>query len=146
MILDRFSPSSKLVVFYARRELSTHPSKSLEPEHIVLGIIRVEPTAITTYLASDWSLERVESALKLSPEQDAAVVPEHVEVPFSPPVEVVLRRAVVVADQLGRERVEPRHLLIALLEDESQSVTKMLHEAGLYRQRILESLRPTAAP
>ena len=71
---------------------------------------------------------------------------EDVDVPLSPAVGNLLRRAVLLADQLGMDYVEPRLLLAALLEDESQGVAILLREAGVDRARILESLKKPPAP
>jgi ATP-dependent Clp protease ATP-binding subunit ClpA len=140
ILRDRLSQQAVRVLYYARLELSLHPRRSIEPEHVLLGILRVEPTAVSTYLAGDWTIERVETALKL-PAAGANAMPEHVEIPFSPAVMAALRRAVLTADELESSPIQPGHLLAALLEDESLAVVKLLRQAGITRALVLDFVK-----
>lgn len=141
VLRDRFSQQARQVIFFARLELSAHPASRIEPEHIVMGILRVDPMLISANLARDWTTERVETSLTLPAAPGLSALPEHVEVPVSPSVLALLRRAVVTADQLGSREVQPRHLLVALLDDESLPVVNLLREAGVSREVILEGLK-----
>lgn len=115
--LRRFSHRALLVLFHARRELSLRPRAALEPEHVLLGILRTDLTLITAHLPTDPNAVQLESVLLQQVASTRAPLPEHIEVPLAPSVRAFLAQAAAVADELRSDDVEPGHLLIALLRD-----------------------------
>ena len=122
-------------------ELSRYPANALQPEHLVMGILRAAPAAIARHVSSDWTLERLEIALNLQAQRDPSVLPEGVDMPISSAAMTVMRQAVTEADETNNQFVEPVHLVLSLLDDDSQAVARVLREAGLNRESILRSLR-----
>jgi hypothetical protein len=125
---------------YARVAVTETGARLIEPNHLVLGILRSDPAAIRGFLRPDWTLERLNAAVFLR-DPTATPIPEHVGVPTSPAAIRAIVRAKAIADASGCSHVGSLHLLAALLEDESISVVQTLKNAGLHRQSILESLR-----
>jgi ATP-dependent Clp protease ATP-binding subunit ClpA len=128
------------VLFYARHELTLHPALTIKPEYILMGLIRADPMTISASLDRGWTIGRVETALNLAGEAGVGVVPEEVDIPYSPAVHALLCRSVRLADELGSISVEPVHLLVAFLEDSSTPAVKVVGEAGLTRDRVLASI------
>jgi ClpA/ClpB-like protein len=140
-IRSRFSQTSVRVLFYARHELTLRPARAMTPEYILVGLLRAAPMIISASVNQSWTIGRIETALNLATEPGVAVLPEDVDIPFSPAVESLLRRSVESADELGSVSIEPGHLLLALLEDSSTPAAQVLGEAGLTRDRVVEVLK-----
>jgi len=106
----------RLAVFWARYHADHLESNSIEPEHILLGLIQEDPSLVTRFLPSEDSLETVRADLARSvgadPESLATVdeaslwrgaparMQSHArELPLRPQAARLLARAVEVADE-----------------------------------------------
>lgn len=141
VVRERFSHDTWLVLICARSEFSLHPTTTLQPEHIIVGILSVDPAIISAHFAPDWTVERLRLALNLPAREDSRILPEDMDVPISPAVMSMLSLAVTKADELGERYLRPQHLLLALLANQTQPVVQLLREAGVTPQAVLDSLR-----
>lgn len=139
--LKRFSHQALVVLFHARRELSIRPRAALEPEHVLLGLLRADFTLITAHLPTDPNAVQLESVLIRQLASHEATLPEHVEVPLGPLVQALINRAAEIADELGDRNVEPSHLLVALLREPTSSAGRLLADRGVTAEAVLEGLR-----
>src|SRR5204863_9625768 len=48
---------------YARIAVTETAARLIEPNHLVLGILRADPSAISRFMRSDWTLKRLEAAV-----------------------------------------------------------------------------------
>ena len=107
---------------------------------MLVGILRADPEAVTRWLRPGWTVERLERSA-LSRYEDKPGVPGDIGVPASADFSYILKKGTEIADELGQHDVEPRHFLAALLENSTSDITKLLNEAGIQREQIIESLR-----
>jgi len=129
MMFERFTEGARRVVFYARYEASQYGSRSIEPEHLLLGLMRERASFLKGRLSLDpvtnLRLE-IEPILKTGPRFTASV-----EVPLSEQATCVLDRARAEADRLSHLHVGTEHILFGILEDEECPASRVIRAHGL---------------
>lgn len=139
-MFERFSEPARRVLFFARYEASQLGSVSLEPEHVLLGLIR-EGKGLTARLFADDAVAldgMRDDVLGRVPTGPAA--PASAEIPFSPAAVRVLERAVEEADHLSHDHIGTEHLLLGLLRADGSAAAGVLHSRGLRLDRIRERI------
>lgn len=135
-MLHRFTERARRVVFHARIEVSRCGATSLEPEHLLLGLLHVGDGLACRVLARTVdSVEQLrrEVAGRL-PSGDPVPVVE--EVPFSPTAMHVLRAAEQEADTQMQEGIGTEHLLLGLLRHGRSHVAQLLHAKGVHLEAV----------
>ena len=128
------------MLFFARYEASQHGSLAIEPEHLLLGVLR-EGKGITARLLarSHLSLETLRQEIEDRISQEAPARASH-EIPFSKPVKQVLKAAAREADRLLHNYIGTEHLLLGLLSVESPLAATILFEHGLTLSSVRDGL------
>jgi hypothetical protein len=126
-MFERFSEKARRAIFFGRYEASKSGSERMEPEHLLLGLIR-EEQGLGPELSRDVRLEirkRVESRI-----QPTERISTSVDLPFSPVMQRILARAIEEAEQLHASEADSGHLLLAILRSESLAAA-ILRDQGL---------------
>jgi ATP-dependent Clp protease ATP-binding subunit ClpC len=144
-MFERYTERARRVLFFARYECSQLSSLAIEPEHVLLGLIREKGGVI---LRVFMSVSVEPAALRAEVEQTLVPlekVSTSVEIPFSPSCKRVLQHATEEATGLGHNYIGTEHLLLGLLREEDSAACKVLTGHGLAleatRQKISELLR-----
>jgi ATP-dependent Clp protease ATP-binding subunit ClpC len=117
IMLERFSEGARRVLFFARYELGAHGGRTIEPEHILLGLLRESKGLLGRLLVdSNVPLMELRQEIEQHAERDGRF-PTSVEVPFADAAKRLLYLAAEEADRLLHPSIEPPHLLLALLRD-----------------------------
>src|SRR5579862_7583896 len=113
-MFERYTNDARKAIFYARYEAGQCGSDHIEAEHLVLGILHVEPE-LKVPIA-----DRFEKLEALRP-QVAARYPGgkpsriSVDLPLSPECKRVLAHAHEEAQAAGEKNVDVEHLLLGIL-------------------------------
>jgi ATP-dependent Clp protease ATP-binding subunit ClpC len=116
MLLQRMSDETRQVLYFARQAVSDHGSATVEPEHVLLGILHHGQGPAVTLLRDTCHLEmaalidRVASRIERKPTFSTTI-----EVPFGPTTKEVIAAAVEEADRLRQRAIRPEHLLLGIL-------------------------------
>src|SRR5207249_10464864 len=114
-MFERYTEQARRVLFFARYEASEFGSLSIEPEHLLLGLVR-EGKGLTSriFARSHVSLEDIRKEI-----EGRVVFREKlstsVEMPISPEARRVLEFAAEEADRLRHSYVGAEHLLLGML-------------------------------
>lgn len=146
VIVTRFSQAGRLVLFYARQEVSFNGGAAIEPEHLALAVLRADKRLIVEHLKPEWTLETLKSELKRQLISDGRRLPETAELPFSPSARALIVQAAETADRFGDSVIEPTHLVAVLLQDQTSSAGRVLREGGLSADTILAELGRRETP
>ncbi len=127
-------------IYLARYEASQFGNRSLDPHHLLLGLLK-EDRDLAWHLApalaeAETIRKRLESQFKT-----AEKIPTSVELPLSPQSHQVLARAANEAEQTGHDRIGTGHLLLGLLGDEASATAKLLREFGASAEKLREQVR-----
>jgi len=137
-MFERYSESARRALFFARYELTEFGGAAIEPEHLVLGVLRARPGAIGRFARAPEEALRHRIADSLSKPGKLAT---SVEVPFSASTKEVLERTRTEADDLKNRWIVPEHLILSVVVKTSGEATRALHDAGVEANAIREYLR-----
>jgi enamine deaminase RidA (YjgF/YER057c/UK114 family) len=119
------------VLFFARYEASQLGGVSIDPEHLLLGLIR-EPLGVTKVV---FAKTRVPLAVIRQEIEGRATLREKVansiEIPFSDGARRVLQHAAAEADRLRHKDIDTEHLLLGILHEERCVAASVLAEKGM---------------
>ena len=110
-------------------------------EHLLLAIARNASSRLTDALVRlevepSELIEQIYASVAVgSPDEGKDAIP------FSPRVTKTFERALSEAAELGGERAEPEHVLIALLEDEESVAAQVLEHYGVDYASTLGAVR-----
>jgi ATP-dependent Clp protease ATP-binding subunit ClpA len=133
-VLERFSTASKRAVFCARWEAGFVGSEIIDSEHLLLGLLRIDPT----------TLQFIAQAVTLISVREAAVrwhvpgekLPTSVDLPIGADVKVAFENAVSFADAHKSSLVRTEHLLLALMTITTSHAAVILGEADASLPRL----------
>jgi ATP-dependent Clp protease ATP-binding subunit ClpC len=126
-MFERYTESARRSLFFARYEVTQLGSISIEPEHLLLGLLR-DSRAISVLVAT--SLE----GLRAEIEKHVVVtekVSTSVEVPFSAGATRVLQFAAPEADGMRHAYIGSEHLLLGVLREEQSVAASALAGRGV---------------
>lgn len=143
-MFEHYTEKARRVVFFARYECSQFGSPAIEPEHLLLGLLREDKRAFR-WISESQPLEtirqRIESCIPKEPS-----IPTSVDLPLSEPSKLVLRRAKDEADRRNSKHIGTEHLFLALLRNDGQTGQLLLElGADLEKQRAEFSQEALAA-
>lgn len=134
-MFERYTETARRVIFSARFFASEFGSSMIEPEHILLAILREEPEVFRPWLRAEHDYEALRSLIE-SREHGQEKIPDSVNIPFSPPSKRVLAFAVEEAEQLRHREIRPSHLLAGLLREPDSLAAHALAEVGVEIQQV----------
>jgi hypothetical protein len=129
-MFERYTESSRRVIFFARYEASNYGTRYIETEHLLLGLLRVDH-ALANRLAKDHIVEpeiRAEVEKRTTRGEPSRT---SVEVPLSTESKEILNLAADSAGRLGHKMIETEHLLLGILRVENCLAAQILSARGL---------------
>ncbi|CAN5122911.1 ATP-dependent Clp protease ATP-binding subunit [soil metagenome] len=145
-MFERYTEKARRVIFFARYEASQFGAPAIEPEHLLLGLMREDKTLTARFLQrAHTSLE----AIRKEVEGRATMrerIPTSVELPLAPETKRVLHHAHEESDRLQHRHIGTEHLLLGLLREERSMAAEILLERGLRLAAVREEVaRATGA-
>ncbi len=144
-MFERYTEKARRVIFFARYEASQMGAKQIEPEHILLGLVREDKTLTPRFFQrSHLSIEAVrrelEGRVTLRERLTAAV-----DLPLSQTSKRVLAFSAEESERIGHRHIGTEHLLLGLLREENSYAAEMLYERGLRLSDIRNELMRQAS-
>jgi ATP-dependent Clp protease ATP-binding subunit ClpC len=126
-MFERYTESARRALFFARYESSQLGSVSIEPEHLLLGLLR-DGAVVKAVLMLP--LEQLREEIKGHvPFREQ--ISTSVEIPFSHGTKRALHLAAQEADDLGHGHIGCEHLLLGLLRDDQSPAASVLAAHGV---------------
>jgi len=144
-MFERYTEPARRALFYARYECSHVGSISIEPEHLLLGVLR-EPgdlvDLIPMTIVYEVRQQLLEEATRRPPNSTS------IEIPFAAETKRALEAAGRAADALRHGHIGTEHLLLALAETADTARVLSAHGviAGTLRKQIADRPAPTGSP
>jgi hypothetical protein len=135
-MFERYTELARRTLFFARYEVSQHASGSIEPRHLLLGLVRVGWPIQDLLSLAGLSVEELRRAIESTlPEVRGST---SVELPIADATKRVLQRAALEAGDAGH--IGPEHLLVALIAEEPEAASWLI-ERGFTLERTRDELR-----
>ena len=142
-MFERYTERARRALFLARYQATQLGSISMEPGHLLLGLIR-EPEGVMglVFTRSGLSLELIRKEIE-SRTIFHEKIATSVEIPFSAEFKRVLQYAAAEADRLQDNHIGTEHLLLGILREEKSVAASILVEKGLdlgtARERVAQA-------
>ena len=145
-MFERFTETARRVVFFARYEASGSNSPTIEPEHLLLAILREDEQLIDGLLPNLKAAELKAEVRAAVAASTAAAETEKRDLPFSPAGKRVLTHASETAYFMEDAAILPKHLLLGILEEKESAAAQILSRFGISRENVagLAAIRPPA--
>jgi hypothetical protein len=137
---ERFTPKAKQALFFSRHEAGQFGSITIEPEHVLLGLVRAGQS-LKSRLFERAGLSLVGARAEVA--RRAAVgepLPSSIEIPFSDSTKRVLRAANQEADRLVHDNVGIAHVLLGLLGQPECVAVSVLIGRGVDAQGVRRNI------
>ncbi len=130
-MFERYTEKARRTIFLARYEASQFGAPAIEPEHLLLGLMREDKTLTARFLArAQASLESIRKEIEgRAPLREK--ISTSVELPLAPETKRVLAYAHEESDRLQHRHIGTEHLLLGLLREERSMAAEILFEYGL---------------
>ncbi len=145
-MFERYTEKARRVIFFARYEASQFGAPAIEPEHLLLGLMREDKTLTSRFFPrAQVSIEAIRKEIEgrtLLREK----ISTSVELPLAPETKRVLAYAHEESDRLQHRHIGTEHLLLGLLREDRSMAAEILYERGLRLNAVRDEIaRQTGA-
>src|SRR3982750_1916476 len=130
-MFERYTEKARRVIFFARYEASQFGAPAIEPEHLLLGLMREDKTLTGRFFPrAQVSIESIRKEIEgrtLLREK----ISTSVELPLAPETKHVLAYAHEESDRLQHRHIGTEHLLLGLLREERSMAAEILFGMGI---------------
>jgi ATP-dependent Clp protease ATP-binding subunit ClpC len=146
-MFERYTESARRALFFSRYEASELGRRSIETEHLLLGLLRAGK-GVTSRLFTDAkvSYEPVRETFEAGGEK----IPTSVEIPFSDETKRILDHTAEEADRLRHSYIGTEHLLLGLLHEDQSIAGGILSSYGMrleaVRDQLLSLMKESTVP
>jgi ATP-dependent Clp protease ATP-binding subunit ClpA len=138
-MFERYNDDARQALFFARKAVSEHGGSQVEPEHLVIGVLRAQPQVILRFASANVGVDHMCQRLAAVVE-DTTRLPDSHEVRFSTDSVAALQRAQLEADDLSDVTIRPEHVILGILVKTASQAAAALSEAGVQISAIREYL------
>jgi hypothetical protein len=132
----RYSSKARQALFFSRYEAAHLGSRSIDPHHLLLGVIRASPSFGRQILeGAPLSLEETRSEL-VAPDSIREPLSSEVLIPFGEESKSTMRHVVEEADGLHHDTIGLVHLLLGLLRNDGSAAAALLRSKGVRLQDV----------
>jgi ATP-dependent Clp protease ATP-binding subunit ClpC len=142
-MFEKYTEKARRVIFFARYEVSEFGSKSIEPEHLLLGLLREDEPLVTRFLPANISSEMIREQVESHMPRGERIATS-VEIPLSPTAKDVLKYAHEESENLKHRHIGTEHLLLGLLQRKGSATEQVLRESGLALAEIRQQIKGDA--
>lgn len=127
---SQFSPKVSQILAFSREEAARLASRSVGPEHLLLGILRDKTGPVhELFIMSDINFNSIKNELEQKVREDSFMQPLRThELVLNEKASNILKLAVLEARIQARQMVDEQHLLLAILHDHVNNGAKEILE------------------
>jgi ATP-dependent Clp protease ATP-binding subunit ClpA len=140
---ERYTEEARCAVFYAGFEAVDLGSSYVETEHLLLGLMRVNPDDVNRFAISEVAYASIRDQI-VAHTRICGAVPKNIEPPLSDETKNALSFATKEADALGHQHTGTEHLLLGLLLMHDSLAARILRERGAEIERMRRELKSAA--
>jgi len=141
-MFERYTEKARRVIFFARYEASQFGSSLIEPEHLLLGLLREDKALTNRFLRSQTSVESIRKQIEAQTTLREKILTS-VDLPLSNESKRILAYAAEEAERLGHKHIGTEHLLLGIMREEKSFAAAILSERGLKLETVREELART---
>ncbi|HEX8775052.1 MAG TPA: exo-beta-N-acetylmuramidase NamZ domain-containing protein [Pyrinomonadaceae bacterium] len=144
-MFERYTEKARRVIFFARYEASQFGAPAIEPEHLLLGLMREDKTLMCRFLSrSQASVEAIRKEIEGRTFQGEKISTS-AELPLAQETKRVLAYAHEESDRLQHRHIGTEHLLLGLLREDRSMAAEILYERGLRLNAVRDQIAGQAS-
>jgi uncharacterized protein YbbC (DUF1343 family) len=135
-MFERYTEKARRVIFFARYEASQFGAVTIEPEHLLLGLVREDSGLVERFMKGEGrKTEKLRAGIQsqLKTEEKIATA---VELPLAAGTKRVLAYAHEESDRLQHRHIGTEHLLLGLLRESETLAAQLLHKHGVEIEEV----------
>jgi len=137
-LFPRFTSKARQCLFYARFEASHAGSPSIEPEHLLLGLMKASEGLRSGLFAQvPQPLERARTEVAT---RSSAPIPTSVQIPLGERTKRVFQGGAAEADRLHHAEIGLVHLVLGVLRERHSIATGFLEKHGVRAVAIRDAI------
>jgi ATP-dependent Clp protease ATP-binding subunit ClpC len=141
-VFSRYTESARRALFFSRYEASQLGSRLIDPEHLLLGLLR-DGAVVNTLLTMPPEHLRRDVASRIPFQEKLST---SVEIPIGAAAMRVLAFAEQEADACGCAQIGSEHLLLGLLRDDQSGAATVLVSQGVQFGDLRRAVEQLPAP
>jgi ATP-dependent Clp protease ATP-binding subunit ClpA len=142
-MFERYTEKARRVIFFARFEASQFGGSQIEPEHILLGMIREDRRLINRFFPG----RKIDIGMirRMIEEKAPSRCAASIDLPLSDEAKLMLGYAAEESEMLRNRHIGTEHLLLGLLRVGDSLAAKILLELGLQISEVRAAIAREAA-
>lgn len=135
-MFERYTGKARRAIFFARYEASQLGATHIEPEHILLGLLREDRLLQMLFRLRTPTLEDIRNQICGNPLASEYLSGSR-DMPLSQSAIKVLSLAAQESDNLKDPHIGTEHLLLALIKEKTSVASRILLDHGITVEKIL---------
>lgn len=132
-MFERYTETARRVIFFARYEAGQVGAHQIEPEHILLALLRESRSLISP---EETTVQSIIEEIRREMPSPAAAISTSVDLPLSPAAKRSLDAAAAEAKEMGHRHIGSEHLLLGLLKEPASLAVRLLGKHGIDHQTV----------
>ena len=139
-MFERYTEKARRVIFFSRYEASQFGASQIEPEHILLGVIREDKKLAARFFEqTNAGVESIRKEIEGRATMRDRISTE-IDLPLSDGAKRAISFAAEESDRLGNRHIGTEHLLLGLLREENSIAAEVLYARGLRLSDVRQDL------
>jgi len=136
-MFERYTEKARRVIFFARYEASEYGSAYIETEHMLLGLLREDPSLMKCLPRAQGTEIRTEIEKHITRHERIST---SVEIPLTTESKKILELAAEESNRRGQRHIGTEHLLLGMLRMETSLAGKILRARGVNMEALEEQI------
>ncbi|WP_303240715.1 ATP-dependent Clp protease ATP-binding subunit [Phocaeicola plebeius] len=144
---NEFTQQVSDIVVYGKEEANRLQNDHIEPEHLLLGILRDGECKAAEILKSFYlDLKGIKNELEIQLREKSIQENYSQDITFSEEASKILTLSKLEAKLMNNEKVDTPHILLAIMRDNQNNAYKILEKNDVTYEKIIDRLKQEEAP
>ena len=147
LMSNEFTQQVSDIVVYGKEEANRLRNDHIEPEHLLLGILRDGECKAAEILKSFYlDLKGIKNELETQLREKSILENYSQDISFSEEASKILTLSKLEARLMNDEKVDTPHILLAIMRDNQNNAYKILEKNDVTYEKIIDRLKQEEAP
>lgn len=147
LMSNEFTQQVSEIVVYGKEEANRLQNDHIEPEHLLLGILRDGECKAAEILKSLYlDLKGIKNELETQLREESILENYSQDISFSEEASKILTLSKLEARLMNDEKVDTPHILLAIMRDNQNNAYKILEKNDVTYEKIIDRLKQEEAP
>ena len=147
LMSNEFTQQVSDIVVYGKEEANRLQNDHIEPEHLLLGILRDGECKAAEILKSFYlDLKGIKNELEIQLREKSIQENYSQDITFSEEASKILTLSKLEAKLMNNEKVDTPHILLAIMRDNQNNAYKILEKNDVTYEKIIDRLKQEETP